>query len=379
MDQDKPTRLSGWKEIADYLRVEKTTAQRWEKERNLPIQRPSGSGGTVFADTQELDRWLGSAEPDRVSPAGGAGPPDGGPKRTGAELPPLGPIDAGNRPESPTRSPAPQHSSATGARSIAVPFIALATAGLVGFVLSSLTGLRPAWFPALSSAVYAGLYAVSILLETAYENRDPKLIRAVVLTYSFMFLTSIAAVAVDVQFGSSAETGGFLFSLLVFFSAGTLQWLAVRPLLPDRTIVLATFSAHTAQAAHLKNTGYFLLLVMFFWLPPIHCIGFLERRLILGHEQLVRQLLDGTVFIFARGISYPKPGWLLCLLIVFIGVSVPMGARLTENLKEHPQRNQYLNLFYGRAVLYYGLCFLVLAWYSYSLERLSASLYTAGR
>ena len=36
--QDKqPDELSGWKEISAYFGVDKRTAQKWEKERGLPV------------------------------------------------------------------------------------------------------------------------------------------------------------------------------------------------------------------------------------------------------------------------------------------------------------------------------------------------------
>lgn len=73
--------LSGWQEIAAYLRVEKTTAQRWEKSAGLPVRRLPGKKGGVFAYSDDLDAWRDgeqgraqneSAE-DRVEAAAGAG------------------------------------------------------------------------------------------------------------------------------------------------------------------------------------------------------------------------------------------------------------------------------------------------------------------
>ena len=49
--------LTSWKEIADYLRVSVRTAQSWEHERGLPVQRMPGEKGRVLTTAQDLDRW----------------------------------------------------------------------------------------------------------------------------------------------------------------------------------------------------------------------------------------------------------------------------------------------------------------------------------
>ena len=49
--------LSGWKEIAQYLRCGVRSAQRWEAI-GLPLKRPfSGRRSAVLADSDELDSW----------------------------------------------------------------------------------------------------------------------------------------------------------------------------------------------------------------------------------------------------------------------------------------------------------------------------------
>lgn len=53
--------LTSWKEIAEYLGVSLRTAQSWEREKGLPVQRMSGEKGRVVADPAELDRWRHSA------------------------------------------------------------------------------------------------------------------------------------------------------------------------------------------------------------------------------------------------------------------------------------------------------------------------------
>ncbi|MCX6626395.1 MAG: hypothetical protein NTW28_02020 [Candidatus Solibacter sp.] len=51
-------KLSSWKEIAAHLGVGLRTAQRWERDRGLPVHRiPGGPRGLVFALPEELDAW----------------------------------------------------------------------------------------------------------------------------------------------------------------------------------------------------------------------------------------------------------------------------------------------------------------------------------
>ena len=51
-------RLDSWKEIASYLGCTERTAQRWEKEKGLPIQRLyDSSRSPVYACTDDLDQW----------------------------------------------------------------------------------------------------------------------------------------------------------------------------------------------------------------------------------------------------------------------------------------------------------------------------------
>src|SRR5215471_1660531 len=49
--------LSGWKEIAQYLKCAVRSAQRWER-LGLPVRRPyPGRRAAVIADSEDLDSW----------------------------------------------------------------------------------------------------------------------------------------------------------------------------------------------------------------------------------------------------------------------------------------------------------------------------------
>jgi len=62
-EQNEPERhsevLNSWTEIAVYLGRGVRTAQRWERELQLPVRRPrERSRSAVIAFRSELDRWL---------------------------------------------------------------------------------------------------------------------------------------------------------------------------------------------------------------------------------------------------------------------------------------------------------------------------------
>jgi tetratricopeptide (TPR) repeat protein/predicted DNA-binding transcriptional regulator AlpA len=59
-DNAASVRLDSWKEIAEYLGKVERTVKRWERERALPVHRPPGGRGSVYAYTSELDEWLHS-------------------------------------------------------------------------------------------------------------------------------------------------------------------------------------------------------------------------------------------------------------------------------------------------------------------------------
>jgi excisionase family DNA binding protein len=63
----RPRPLTSWKEIADYLGVTVRTAQRWEKERKLPVWRPPGGRGQVSASITDLQNWKLGAPPHAIA------------------------------------------------------------------------------------------------------------------------------------------------------------------------------------------------------------------------------------------------------------------------------------------------------------------------
>jgi hypothetical protein len=70
-DEHEP--IDGWLAIAAYLRVEKTTAQRWERHNRLPVHRLPGRRGGVYARAQELDAWRLINEREHAAAVSAAG------------------------------------------------------------------------------------------------------------------------------------------------------------------------------------------------------------------------------------------------------------------------------------------------------------------
>ena len=61
-DRRREELLTTWKQIAAYLGVTVRTAQKWERERALPVHRVPGGRGRVWAKPAELDSWQRSAD-----------------------------------------------------------------------------------------------------------------------------------------------------------------------------------------------------------------------------------------------------------------------------------------------------------------------------
>ena len=73
MAELRKARLETWKEVAAFFGRDERTVKRWEAERGLPIHRlPGGARSRIYAEVEELERWLG-----------GAGEPDGGAVQAG--------------------------------------------------------------------------------------------------------------------------------------------------------------------------------------------------------------------------------------------------------------------------------------------------------
>jgi tetrahydromethanopterin S-methyltransferase subunit B len=218
------------------------------------------------------------------------------------------------------------------------------------------------WLGLVLSAMYAGLYLVSLLLESAYE---PQARRRSALSGVFcvMLLSSSGALATDATSINSGASNGLPMALSIFAAAAMLQAVVSRQTLPAYPVVKGRYQMHTARSAHLKNTCYFMLIVFLFWVPPLHAVTILRKEVRLGHAAFVRQTIPHWMLL-GHGMISLSYGWLIGLLIAIVAISLPMRTQLLDNLKPSPHQDSYLHLFYIRALLYFALSGTCVVWYA---------------
>lgn len=71
LSASRPSVLTCWKDIAQYMGKGVRTVQRWEQEFGLPVRRPLGSSKkAVIARPSDLDAWValrcGSRSPELI-------------------------------------------------------------------------------------------------------------------------------------------------------------------------------------------------------------------------------------------------------------------------------------------------------------------------
>ena len=197
--------------------------------------------------------------------------------------------------------------------------------------------------------LYASLYVISVLLESAYGSLAKQTGWAALAAGSTILTTSLAANWADRHFIVAGRSEGLWLALFMFVGGAVFQWFLARPALADYTVVPTRFRSHTAQAAHLKNSVYFLFIIVAFWLPPRHCVETLSA-------QGARGIMTATFC--------PRPWWLWLAFVLMLLVSIPMGSRLLDNLRPNPGHNRFVTLFYVRALVYFLLSAACVLWYS---------------
>lgn len=161
--QDKGPKLDSWKAIAKYVGRDVRSAQRWERERGLPIHRvPGEKGGSVFAYAAELDAWLhrgsngdpevrGEAVAEVVTPVEALRQLPQEPRHDNGEVPPApaAPLVETEPAGGPMAVPAARIRPRTGR--LRLIWIGLAAIALVALVAAAYLKSRPAPSPSTPS------------------------------------------------------------------------------------------------------------------------------------------------------------------------------------------------------------------------------------
>lgn len=221
-----------------------------------------------------------------------------------------------------------------------------------------------------STAFYSLLFVVSLLLEGSYLPNPKYLWPLASCQFGFMLVSSVSVLAFDATMASAMPSYGLLLAVALMFTAAGIQWISLRSYLPSYSLATARFQLLGPQAAHLKNTGYVLLLAIIFWLPPFHAVVTLEREWQNGNAELAREIVSRHI-IAGQGMFALNTGLLSGIWVLLILVSIPMGSHLIDQMKPHPRLNSFYLFFYTRAFLYFALSASLIGWFAIALAAYS--------
>jgi transcriptional regulator with XRE-family HTH domain len=220
-----------------------------------------------------------------------------------------------------------------------------------------------ALFIILSSSVYAALYVISLLLESTFQSDQRGIPGASIFVFCFILFTSTVALTMDAYLVGVGSRQGLLMSLFVFIAAAIGQWMLTRSTLADEAVVPTTYPSHTAQAAHLKNTMYFLGIVVIYWAPPAHAVAVLQREVHLGRTIRTRELAGHFVLIGLNMISL-NVNFMLVVFAAMVIYALIARVKLLDNLMPARSRNRYVALYYWRVTVYFLLVLGCIGWFA---------------
>ena len=207
-------------------------------------------------------------------------------------------------------------------------------------------------FLIVSAIMYAALYPISILLESAHDFKGDETVAAALLSFAIIWLSSAAALWAET---SILRAAGLWIGIAIFVTSAILQWVLVRPALPALATVPTSFQSMTGRAAHLKNTGYYLIFVFSFWVLPVRCVA-------------IQTAIRHKLITNGHGILCPPPLWLWMLLGLYLVLFLPMGHTLLGSMRAGPHFDRYLTLILSRAIVGLLLSVICLIWYSIRLS-----------
>jgi DNA-binding winged helix-turn-helix (wHTH) protein len=224
-----------------------------------------------------------------------------------------------------------------------------------------------------ASLLYALLYAVAVVIETAYgfDRYGRTALSLTLPIFSWIGGTTLLGFWVESRLLASGRRGGAVVATSVMASAAASLLIALQWFLPASPITLFAFQGFTAHAAYLKDASYFYVLGIIFLLLPYHYVVSLESEIRVGRRGSVGELLGRRMRSDPRHLAvYFRPSLLLVLLVgagIWSQVSI---AHIFENLRPSVYMGLYMNLVQIGRLLAFVLGLECLAWYHLSLARL---------
>jgi DNA-binding winged helix-turn-helix (wHTH) protein len=222
------------------------------------------------------------------------------------------------------------------------------------------------WHVLASSALYALLYVVALLLEVAYQfdRLGPPAIKLTPWVFLWVFGAAAASLWVDWRWTFRGKTAGLLLSLSAFISGGLLLYMMLGQFLPQHPVTESVLPAYPAHGAFLKSVYYFLPLAVVFMVLPYHLVLSIQRELREGRHRPVLDLLTGRRSSAAPASSvYLRVWWLAGLLIVAASAALVAMAHMFESLKPNPHDGLFVQLAQWRFLLYVILGLECIVWY----------------
>jgi DNA-binding winged helix-turn-helix (wHTH) protein len=250
-------------------------------------------------------------------------------------------------------------------------------------------GLRLRWrLPAhalqigFACMMYAGLYVLSVFVETAYALDRYRSSLGAVGSVIFLWIvsTTLAAVWSDWRLTKKSDLHGLTVAVVIMTAAAGALFLGLGGFLPGSAITLFAFQGFTAHAAYLKSEIYFVMLAVAFMVLPFHFIVRVEHELRAGRPDIAWCLLSRrTNHSKIPAMIYPRPVFLLALLVISGFWSLFSIAHLFEYLLPSPHMNRYMNLLQIQRLTYFALGLECLGWYHLCLGRLQRDVLAAVR
>jgi len=319
--------LTGWQEIADYLKTSVRTAQRREKE-GLPIHRPGnserGPKGAVYAYPSEINDWVrGKSETSEIE------------------------------------DPLP------------IPTVS-ATRQKTVLRIKDALGAHP-YYVLLWSFLYSSFYGTAVILEVSYELPRFSGIAFIgaPLNFIVVFLSTLmifrwldSLLQVKVRYAQ-------LIASLAIVAVGTISVLIFGWLLPNRPVTLAEFQTLSADTAYLKTTSYALFIGIVLMVSPYAVVRALEIAIERGEVNQIFRLLSGDRSVPAPpGAIYLRPWMLVGVFVLSAVVALTMMAHLLDNLIASEFTWLFQRILWFRMILFVFLGIATCLWFWINLNDL---------